>query len=584
MLITNETQLLDEGVRKKLLEEMRGPENKRRKAEMFKRYECLKDKTDAYVLQVLACQFSSVTVREMQYAITNISFARTIIDKLARVYSNGVKRTLPKDQADSQVDIDLMAKVIKINSSMKKWNTYVKAFRNTLAYIRPCQGKFKKLSLEVSILAPHLYDVVSKTADPREMMAVILSDYRPSRGTLYAQGDAAFGGRSGVTDVSLSRVKDGVNQAIADPDDIAHGDVIQIDSKGKGAERQPGDKAGGGADDLERERYVWWTENYHFTTNGKGTILAVGGDGEGADIKDSNPIKELPFVNLTEDQDEQFWAEGGNDIADSAIKINAFLTHIVHIAVTQGYGQLVMSGKDLPESISVGPNHAIKMNQNSTDEPTPVAQFISASPPIAELQGLVEMYVALALSTNNLSTKGVSAKLDGGAGFPSGIAMLLDKAESMEDIQEQSELFIEAEPEIWCKLAVWHSLLKARDALEDGLQQLTLPEDPVVIPEFNKVAPIVSEKEQLEIYEKRLQLGLSSEIEILMRDNPGLTEEAAKEKLKKILEEKIAKSAAAIAAGAPDPAAAGKTDNADEGNEEKPLKPGEKKPEPKEVK
>ncbi len=537
MLIQKEEDILNEAVRRTVIKEIQGAENKARKAEAFKRYECLKDKTETYVLALLNCQFSQSTVQEMQYAITNVSFARKVIDKLARVYSNGVKRTLPKDQEQYQADLDIAAKLLKMNTAMKKWNRYFKAFRNALAYTKPFPMEDGKLGIEVNILPPFLYDVIPQPGNPKGMLAVILSDYAPQRNSLYALGDAAVAGRTGITQVRLMST-DGKDEAIADGDDAR---VQSIDgmgalmTKGKQPEKAPDD------DGL---RYIWWTGNYHFTTNGKGKILETGSDG---DVKNSNPISELPFVNLAEDQDEQFWAEGGKDIADSSIKINAFITNLIHIAVTQGYGQLVVSGKDLPKSIRVGPNHAIMLEQENKDEPTSDAKFISATPPVADLLSLVEMYVALMLSTNNLSSKGMSVSLQGSSDFPSGIAMIIDKSESMEDVQEQSEYFIEAEPEVWAKIEAWHKILKSKGVLSDSLAELTLPEDPEVQVAFTPQAPIVSEKEKLEAIQMRLDMKLMTQVEALMRDDPSLTEETAKEKLKKILEEKIADAAQAAA-------------------------------------
>ena len=59
------------------------------------------------------------------------------------------------------------------------------------------------------------------------------------------------------------------------------------------------------------------------------------------------------------------------------------------------------------------------------------------------------MYIALYLTTNNLSTSGVSTQLSGGNTLPSGVALILDKAESLEDVQDQRQVFIDKEPDIF---------------------------------------------------------------------------------------------------------------------------------------
>lgn len=585
--IRTEADLLNQEIRKALIEEMEGPGNQRRKAEMFKRYECLKDHTSVYVKQLLEARFSQQTVREMESSMTNISFARKVVDKLAKVYANGVKRTLPKDQESFQADIETLARVIKLNRAMKKWNRYFKAFRNALAYVKPVPGKFEgKHTLEVSILAPYLYDVVPMPGNPQGMLAVVLSDYSPNRGILYDVSDAATAGRGRTRQANGSVVNlsnpgaDGLDDAIADGDDlrVSTGGALIVGGSKRAEEMR----------DPKNRRYVWWTESYHFVTDGTGAIVRDSADDDG-----KNPIEELPFVNLADDQDEQFWAEGGSDIADSAIKINAFLTNLIHVAIEQGYGQLVLTGPKggTPKSVRLGPNHAITMEHDKED-PQPTAEFKSAGAPIDDLLQTAEMYIALMLSTNNLSTKGVSISLQGGQDFASGVAMILDKAESMEDVNEQADHFVEAEPEIWCLLAKWHKLFKTRDALDDALMEMELPEEPAVQVQFPPPAPIVSEKEKLEILEKRLQLKLSTHLEALMRDDPSLTEETAKEKLKKILEEAMRRQAqlgigpggTKAAPGDEDAEDADKDPGTDQGDEPfAPPKPAAREPAPAEA-
>jgi hypothetical protein len=587
LLIKGEDDLLNPEIRKKLLEEIEGQGNRRRKAEMFKRYECLKDHTSPYVRQLLNQRFEPSTVQEMEASITNISFARKVIDKLAKVYSNGVKRTLPEDdtaepvkppvpskqlqlngptsekpegqsdnesnspddlgdaqgdgptglepmeapeptgQAKYQADLDMLAKLLKVNKRMKKWNRYFKAFRNTLCYVKPIPSRKdpEKKGLELAILAPHLYDVVPLPNDPQGMLAVILSDYIPQREALYVVGDAAAAGRTKQAKGSIQNLSnpgaDGVNEAIADGDDmrVTTGGALLVGDKRTREQQQ----------DPKNRVYVWWTASHHFTTDGEGTFI---GEPPGP-----NPVEELPFVNLAEDQDEQFFAEGGSDVADSGIRINAFLTNLLHIAVEQGYGQLVVIGKDPPKNLKVGPNTAIVLPHENKDDPTPSAEFKSAGAPIPDLLQTAEMYIALMLSTNNLSTSGVATSLGGGKDFASGVSMILDKAESMEDVNEQAEFFIDAEPEVWCLISKWLKALNGE--LDESLADIELPDEPEVMIQFPQPVPVVSEKEKLEVLDMRIKLGLSTMLEALMRDDPSLTEKTAEEKLKKIAEEKL---------------------------------------------
>lgn len=503
MQIKSEQDILNPGIRKQIIDEINGAENQRRRAEAFKRYECLKDRTDFYVLELLLQQFDRNTVWQMQYAVTNLSIARKIVDKLARVYQNGVKRTVTKDEKSTKA-VEEIAGILNVNTRMKKLNRYLKAFRNVLAYVAPvkhAEGGQEKYGVELKPMPPHLFDVIEDPNRPEEPMVVILSNYTAKRQQLYALNAATAGRTSPEGQSMLPARGDGVDQAIAD---------------------DPTDKPD--------NQYIWWSKSFHFTTDEKGAIIGEAG-------KVENEIAELPFVSFAADQDGAFWSLGGNDLVDGAIKINALLSNINHIGVQQGYGQMYMKGKNLPKSIQVGPTHCIQMEYEK-DDPVPEVGFITANPPLNDLKSQVEGYLALLLSTNNLSTTGFRSSLDGANDFASGISLLIDKAESIEDVEDQAQVFRDKEPKIWHLIARWLAKFAERDLLIDALSQFKLPDEFDVKLQFPQAQTIVSEKEKLEILEKRKELGLNTEVEILMRDDPALDEKAAEEKLAKIREEK----------------------------------------------
>lgn len=504
--IHNENEILDGGKRKKLIEQFDQTGNQLRKHEAFKGYECLKDKTSHYVMQLLLSQFDLETVFEMQYAISNISILRKVIDKLAKVYGNGVKRTLP-NEADTKAIEDLV-KFLKFDPSMRKSNRYYRTFKNTLVYLRPLKVK-DKYTLKVDVLPPFSYDAVENPDNPEEPIAIVISDYIPTRQTLYAL-DAATAGRQS-------------------------GQVKQVRESSA-----PGLKLENSGEDTRE--FIWWTEHYHFTTNAKGAIINKSLNGETVEPGIDNPILEMPFVNICGEQDGCFFAEGGSDLIDAGVKINTALTNVKHIGISQGHGQLFMTGKNLPKSIKVGPNHCIQL-EHETEDPVPTIGYLNANPQINELKELVIMEVALMLTTNNLSTAAVSTNLEAGRNFGSGVALIIDKAESIEDVTDQQTIFLEKEPFIWAKLSKWYEVYKSRGLLIEELAALPMPTDFTELQlTFPNVEPITSEKDELDAIKQRKDLSLNTDVELIMRDNPGMTEEQAQEKLDKIKEEKMQKA------------------------------------------
>lgn len=510
--ILRESDILDADLRKVVIEEIQGPENTQRKHEAYKRYLCHKDQTDKYVVDMLLKQFDTDTVREMSYCLSNVSFVRKVIDKLARVYNSGVKREIEGDEAGT-TNLEMLAKKMKFNSELKKTNKYLKLQRNVALYVKPCpvykgDETVPEWNIKLEPLAPYLYDVIENQYDRTKPMVFILSHYKPTT-MAYSQANLADNAAREGRSFNTPQVKpqsDGKDQAIADS---------PVDS---------------GADD---ENFIFWTESYHFTCNAKGEII------KGSDDADSiaNPIGELPIEEFSIDQDGSFWAEGGNDLVNGGILINSMITNILHIGVTQGYGQFYMTGSNLPRNLKVGPNKTILMEYGKEDA-VPSLGFANANPDLDSLRNLVEMYCALLLTTNNLSTSGVSTKLEGSMSAPSGVALMIDKAESLEDVQDQQQIFIDKEPCVWRKVQKWQAVYG--EALIEGLRQYPLPEDieDNLKVQFLEAQSIMSETEKLNNLSLRKTLGIDTMVDLIMKDNPQLSKEQAEQKLLELVAER----------------------------------------------
>ena len=500
MRIKNENEILDPAVRKQIIEEILGSENQRRKQEAYKRYLTYKDQTKAFVVEQLQKQFDSSTVKEMEYCLANISLCRKVIDKLARVYNNGVRREVQRDEKLTE-SLEKLSKELEINSELRKANKFLKLQKNLAFYIKPCPIYYadgsEKYSLKLEPMNPYLYDAVEHYYDRTKPMCFILSDFEYST-VQYTSLDAATVGRTASPDPQGVKKGDGIDQSIAD---------------------QP--------DDAKTKQFVWWSDSYHFVTDESGTIISEGTE---------NPIKMMPIVNFALDQDGQFWAQGGDDLIDGSVLINSILTHNQHVAITQGYGQFYMKGKNLPRNIKIGPSKAIIMEYDE-GEPVPEIGYASSNPQIDALRGLVESYIALLLTTNNLSTSAVAAQLGQSNMAPSGIALMIDKAESMEDVNDQRQIFLDKEHEIWEIIAAWLNLYG--DMLDDSLKGYALPDEIELNIKFHDAPVVVSESEKLQNFKLRKELGLDSMLDLIMKDNPSLTKQEAEEKLKSLMEDKM---------------------------------------------
>ena len=504
MKLNNESDILRQEFRKNVIEEIRGSENAERKKEMLKRYEVYRDGSKKYVIEQLKKELDAKTVEEMIHRTPNLGFSKKIIKKKASVFQAGAQFKAEKKNGrpvakKTQDQIDSIAAYVNLSSKLKKLNRFEELFRNTTAYIKPIEDKdLKKWYYKILANQPHLYDVIEDADDPEKMRVYIFSYAIPA----VSMGDArtAQGFRDGAVSSS-----DGIDQTIADsPNDF----------------------------EAEKQRYVWWSKNYNFTTDGKGEIVSEAG-------KIDNAIKQLTVVNFAKDQDGQFWALGGGDITDGAILLNQILADLYFIAKVQGNGIFYFFGKGVPKSMKIGPNFALTHEVADKDDPEPKAGFMQANPLLSEYMAIIEQYLAFLLTTNELDAGSISGKLSA-TNTTSAVHEVIKKADNVADVQDQRQMYVDNVPAMFDIIIKWHNLLHDRKLLIDELQAIgKVPEDVVVNLEFIELPIFMSEKERLEVIEKRKDLGLDSHIDAIMRDNPGMDRAAAEARFKQITEDKI---------------------------------------------
>lgn len=505
MIAFKEIDVLDERFRAKVIKEILGEENQIRKQKQYRRYEVYNDMVAKHTEDLFAKQFDQATIEEMRMSLTNVSLCKKIINKISRVYSHGVSRELVEKR--KQKEFDKLEKRLKINSKMKKANRYLELHKNIWTMALPVAnrnmtGDVESYDLKISVLPPFLFDVIESSENREEALALILSNYNPKNAQVRYDAPERTGARGSIRGNQNSFPEgDGKDQVIADnPLDF----------------------------DPEKQSFIWWTKSFHFVTDQKGIMISEG--------EPLNPIDEIPGISLNKDQDDQFWSIGGDDLVDSCILANAMLTNINHIGIQQGYGQAFMIGKNLPDRVKLGPTHCVKLEPSGEGE-TASFGYANSGAPLTDLKDLTVTQIALLLSTNNLSTTGVKVDLGSGSEFPSGIAQMIDKSESTEDVKDQMQIFLDNEPRLWRVIGKWLDLYRSKGLLTEDLKNIEYNWDALSI-NIKEPQTIISESEKLDNLKKRKELGLNTMLELILIDNPGMNDTDAEKKLLELIEEK----------------------------------------------
>lgn len=508
MKLYSEEQLLNVEVRKEIIKEIQSTSNIARKVEAKKRHEVYKDNTIKFVLEKLENEgLRPNTVQLMKNRASNISICRKVISKLSRSYQNGVIREVAGGDETMGTKISLLSLLLDFNSNMKKCDRLLHLQKNCMPWFVPEEYEPGKFVIKFKVFSPEQYDAIPSARDPECPIAIVLSEFiNPEDGTKFRTG------RNQVDGIDATVRSEWQKEL------VAQGSKVQTAS-------------------TQAETYIFWGNKYHFTCDKEGALIMPMSP---PDLL--NPIGEIPGEALAKDRDGKFWAGGGEDLADGSILINTMITDMNAIMFMQGWGQMVVTAQKgtVPEVLEGGPHNAMVFTYDGkAGEQEPKLTIVNSNPPIDMWMKSIEQTTALLLSTNNLSPSSVAAKLDPSQ-MPSGIAMLIEKSDSTEDVKDSQGNFSKAERKLWKKYAKWHNIYYSSRELDPEFAVAgQLPENLEVSTKFNPGSEVISEADKLGNMKLKKDLGIVREVDLIMEDNPGMSEEEAMKKLLEIKKERL---------------------------------------------
>ena len=466
--------LLDITVRKQVLEDLKTQQNKNRKFESFKQFECFMGRLRIYVTDYLLSQFTKQTVYNMPI-IDSINISSRVVNKQASLYKTAPKRTFTGLNEEQHTIINKWYDEEGVNAKFFKSNRYFKLQDQSFLMAVPSDGG----ELKVRVLMPHMIDAIPSEKDPEKAEGYIVSVH-----------DKAW----------FEHGSDGRNEVTADQEDYKE----------------------------NVERYLVWTKEYNFIMNGLGQTVSG---------PFPNPIKELPFVDIAEGKDFEFFVRGGQALTDFAIQYCGALSDLAQVVKMQGWSVGWMKGPAsiMPEEIIVGPNKILKL-PTDPNNPDVQAEFGYSSPD-ADIQGAMsylEMLISnfltsRGLDSNIISSKGESQK------FASGVEKLLAMIDSFEASKQDMDIYACAEREFFEIIKKWNNaLINSPMRIFDFL----IPENAQIEIQFHQPQNIQTTQEKIETIARRLELGLITKVEAIAEDR-GITKEAAEQVLADIKEDEM---------------------------------------------
>lgn len=476
-------------VRKTIVDEINQEENHSRKREHQKRFDVYRERQDQYILERLQREFSPDTVSQMR-KIFSINLTTRIIDELSSIYNQPPERMFGGDPSENELaQLESFYDSTDANAQLRNANRFYNLHDQCALMCVPDKynGGFK-----IKAIPPQHYDVIPDPENPERAFAYVLNvwDYDLYKTTRNENTEP--------TQLSRYRQNDRRNQKIADDNDRL----------------------------AELERYVVWTNDLHFTMNGKGALV-----GEMM----PNPLGRLPFVDVATDKDFQFFVRRGTSVVDFALDFGLILSDTANTIRMQNYSQAIMLSEKQPQNLVIGPNHVLWLPLNPTEGAQPKFEFASPNPDIAGTLEFAEMTLRLFLASRGIDPATISGKGETRS-FSSGIERLLAMLDKFEATRSDFDLFKRVESELFEIMVGWSNIYQSVTGpgeFPPGLRLATIRDDVFLDVDFSEPQAIQTKSELEESVIRLMEAGLMSRREAIV-ELRGVSPEKADEILMEV--------------------------------------------------
>ena len=225
----------------------------------------------------------------------------------------------------------------------------------------------------------------------------------------------------------------------------------------------------------------------------------------------------IPFLPCRLSVPGDHWGEGDTELVSVNEKIDILIASMVYNAIMQSHSQpfgvnLHLDDREAGE-LQTGPGRVIEVNDVSKEDALPSFEFVTPQPAIeANVRAIDWMLKALALS-KGLSAQSVSPEVS----ESSGVSKMVDLNELRERRRDDVEFLRPFEKRLFDITRIVWNTNEEKQISDDAVFGIDFVE-----PELPMTA-----KEELEIKEKKMALGLYSPVQDMCDEDEGIDEEQA---------------------------------------------------------
>lgn len=495
----------DIGYRRKILSEIKSPENQDRKDISFRRMKVLKGDLHQYVVEKLRENFHGDTVKKMPIE-SNINIASRISEEKASIYREEPNREfLNVDEAQRQT-LDKIYQDMKVNYKLLKSNECFVAERQNILMCVPINGKLK-----LRVLSMQHVDVIPDPLDPEEAVAYIISGY-DEESKIDRDNMSYLGGSKTSRRYEVNR-SDSIDQEIADEDDYKK----------------------------SRERYVVWSKPHSHYDGSSFPGYNFVMDGHGNIISDQNniynPLGFLPFIDISPVKNFKFFVDDKSNICDFAVRMCAILSELNQNIRMQAWSQAFLKAEEgyLKElkDIEVGPTKIVFLPVSP--EPGSVDPEFGFANPGGDLQVGIEyaqQVLSLFLSSQGLDPDVITN--DGNSKiYNSGFERFLAQLQRFSASKQDYDIYRSVEEQLLRIVTGWHDVGKEKGMLNPEYITNNFFDKADVSVKYKHPQAVQTKAEQIAFHTAMMENRLGSRVSAIM-DIKSMTEEQARRYIEKI--------------------------------------------------
>lgn len=265
--------------------------------------------------------------------------------------------------------------------------------------------------------------------------------------------------------------------------------------------------------DKKKARHAVYTDDEFFIIDGEGNIDSIMMrelENEGV-----NPYGKIPFTVVREIDDSRLIPISDDDLVTMQVVICLLLTDLAFASKYQAWSVLAIKGAESEGNLTWNPSSIIDLPEGAD------IQVIKPEIDSDKMLAFIESLLAMLLTTKNLAVGEVSGKLEA-AQAASGIAKMLDKAESTEDKKDQEAFFENAEKNLWDLFAHYMLPNWIQSGQINPEYNQPFSDNFELAIDFIEQRAYLTDKDAVELELLKLENGLTSKMRALERVHPSL--------------------------------------------------------------